>query len=448
MARTRFPSVAGADADADARRRPLLVLTLLVCLAPAGTASAVALTEPETIAAAGQAVESLRLEQAVARSLASNPSVAADVAELRAVQARAEREALPPRYVIGAELENIGGTGALAGIDAAEATVRLGRVIELGGKRVARQALGAAETARQRNRSDTVQLDIASRTTARFIAVLAAQQRLAFAQEQVQLVERTRREVARWVTAGRNPESDLHAAEIAVADAELTHETAGHELASAKITLAASWGSFEPDFTAVAGDLRELPAVESFGTLAARLPMTTDQRNALLEAEAINARRRVAAASARPDIDVSLGVRRIEALNDQALVMSVSVPLGSSRQASLAIAEADAQLAALEARRDAQRFESHRVLFERYQELMHARHEHEVLRGTMLPKAEQAYAFTRRGFEAGRFSLVQLTQAQRTLFDLRARSVEAVVRYHVVLVEVERLTAVSSEPTP
>lgn len=396
----------------------------------------------------GQAAEPLRLEEAVARSLASNPSLAAEAAELRAVQARAEREGLPTPYVAGVDLENVGGTGALSGVHSAETTVRLGRVIELGGKRAARQALGAAEIAQQRNVSDTARLDIASRTTARFIEVVADQQRLEFAQEQVKLAERTRREVATWVAAARNPESDLRAAEIAVVNAELEREHAEHELASARITLAASWGSFEPDFTAVAGDLRELPAVESFETLAARLPMTTAQRNALLEGETITAKRRVAEASAKPDINVSLGVRRLEALNDQGLVMSVSVPLGSKPRASLGIAEADAQLAALESRRDAQRFESHQELFEKYQELKHARTEYEALRTKMLPKAEQAFAFTRRGFEAGRFSFVSLAQAQRTLFELRERSVEATVRYHTLLVEVERLTAVSPETTP
>lgn len=396
----------------------------------------------------GQAAEPLRLEEAVARSLASNPSLAAEAAELRAVQARAEREGLPTPYVAGADLENVGGTGALSGVHSAETTVRLGRVIELGGKRAAHQALGAAEVAQQRNLSDTARLDIASRTTARFIEVVADQQRLEFAQEQVKLAERTRREVATWVAAARNPESDLRAAEIAVANAELEREHAEHELASARITLAASWGSFEPDFSSVSGDLRELPAVEPFETLATRLPMTTAQRKALLEAEAIAAKRRVAEASAKPDINVSLGVRRLEALDDQGLVMSFSVPLGSKPRASFAIAEADAQLAALESRRDAQRFESHQELFEKYQELKHARTEYEALRTKMLPKAEQAFAFTRRGFEAGRFSFVSLAQAQRTLFDLRERSVEATVRYHTLLVEVERLTAVSPETTP
>lgn len=396
----------------------------------------------------GQAAEPLRLEQAVARSLASNPSLVAETAELRAVQARAEREGLPTPYVAGADLANVGGSGALGGIRSAETTLRLSRVIELGGKRAARQALGAAQVAHQGNAAQAVRTEVASRTATRFIKALADQERLAFAHERVEQAERTRREVAGWVAAARNPESDLHAAEIALVDAELEREHAEHELAAARVSLAASWGSSTPEFGAVVGVLDDLPAAEDFETLAARLPMTASQRDSLLQAEAINARRRVAVAGRSPDIDLSVGVRRLESLDDQALVMSVSVPLGSRPRADLAIAEADAELAAVVARREAQRSENHQDLFERYQELLHARTEYVAVRDTMLPKAEQAYAFTRRGFEAGNFSFLSLTQAQRTLFELRERSVEAAARYHSRLVEIERLTAVASETNP
>src|SRR3546814_17878924 len=120
------------------------------------------------------------------------------------------------------------------------------------------------------------------------------------------------------------------------------------------MTLAASWGAIEPDFTAVTGDLRELPPVEPFEVLAARLPMTPTQRDALLQADTLAARRRVAVTSSTPDIDVSIGVRRLEALDDHGLVMSVSVPLGSRPRADLAIAEDDAYLASGQMRRAAQ----------------------------------------------------------------------------------------------
>ena len=414
-------------------------LRCLLVLALAGTCGVVPL---------GRAAEPLRLEAAVARALDSNPTLAAEAAQLDAVEARAQRESLPPPYVVGGEFENAAGTGTLSGADSAETTLRISRVFELGGKRAARQALGNAEMTRQRNLAETARIDIASRTTARFIEVVADQQRLAYARERVEQAERTRREVASWVSAGRNPESDLRAAEIAAVDAELEREHAEHELASARMTLAASWGALVPDFDTAAGDLAALPTVEPFETLAARLPMSTEQRAALLEAETIAARRRVAEATAKPDINVSLGVRRLEAFDDHGLVMSVSVPLGSKVRAGYSVTEADAQLAALEARRNAERFERHQALFEKYQELNHARTEVESLRTRVLPKAEQALSFTRRGFDAGRFSFAALAQAQKTLFGLRERAVDAAARYHLLLVEVERLTAVATESSP
>lgn len=416
-----------------------MTLRLLWVLALAGTCGAVP---------CARAAEPLRLEQAIARALDSNPLVAAESAQLQAVEARARREGMAPQFTLGGELENVAGTGTLSGMDSAESTLRIGRIIELGGKRAARQALGAAEVDQQQNAIWSARLDMTQRTAGRFIEVVLDQKRLEFAEQRVAQSERTRREVASWVQAARNPESDLAAADIALATAELEREHAEHELASARNALAATWGGTAADFGQAQGELEALPPLPEFEALAARLPDTDEQHALQLEARTIAARRKVAEASARPDVNVSLGVRRLEAFDDQGLVMSVAVPLGSRPRANLAIAEADAQLAAVEARQQAGQSERRQELFERYQELRHARTEVEALTSRMLPKAEQALALTRRGFEAGRFSFLSLSQAQQTLFELRGRLVEAYARYHTLIVEVDRLTAIPQDTTP
>ena len=93
-------------------------LRCLLVLAVAGTCGVVPWA---------RAAEPLRLQEAVARALASNPSLAAESAQLRAVEARAGREGLPTPDGAGADLENVAGTGALSGVDSAETTLRLGR---------------------------------------------------------------------------------------------------------------------------------------------------------------------------------------------------------------------------------------------------------------------------------------------------------------------------------
>lgn len=396
----------------------------------------------------GRAAETLRLEQAIARALAADPTLRAEAAELEAVRARAQREALATPFTVGADLENVAGTGALSGFDSAESTLRISRVLELGGKRSARRALGQAQTLLQENAVSAARLDTLSRTAVRFIEGLVDQQRLSYTSERVSQAEQTRREVAAWVEAGRNPDTDLLAAELALAQAELDHEHAEHELLAARTTLAASWGGDPVDFAELSGNLESLPVVEPFEALAAKLHTAPEQQGAQLQAEALAARRRVAAADARPDLAVSLGVRRLEALNEQGLVMSASLPLGSRRRASFSVVEADARLVALQARGDAALIERRQQLFEKYQELQHARIEVQALRDSMLPKAAEAVALARRGFEAGRFSFLALAQAQNTLFELRRRSAEAAAHFHILLVEVDRLTATSRESMP
>lgn len=147
----------------------------------------------------GNAAEPLRLAEALERALASHPLLAAEMAELHAAQARAGREALATPYIVGGEVENFVGTGALSGFKSAENTLRIGRVLELGGKRTARQALGTAQVDQQRNQAEATRIAVASRTAGRFIEVVADQHRLAYAQERVKQAERIRREVASWV---------------------------------------------------------------------------------------------------------------------------------------------------------------------------------------------------------------------------------------------------------
>lgn len=394
------------------------------------------------------AAEPLRLEVAIERALAAHPALAAEQARLRAVQARAGHDALPPPLVLGAQLEDVAGTGSVAGLDGAQATVQVEHTIELGGKRAARRAAGEAEVARQHHQLAATRLEVAVRLRARFIEAAVDQRRLSDARERLEQAQALRAEVARWVEAARNPESDLHAADMAVAEAELQVEHAEHELEAARVALAASLGLLQPDFGEVLMDLDALPPMPEFALLAQRLPHTPDLRALQLEAEVAAARRRLAAASARPDLTLGVGVRRLEALNEQALVLSMSMPLGSRRRAAPLVSEAEARGAALEATHEELMVERHQQLFEMYQELRHARDEIEALRSRLMPQALAALDFNRRAFEAGRLSYMALAQSGQALIELRARHTEALARYHLGWLAIERFTAASEEPGP
>jgi cobalt-zinc-cadmium efflux system outer membrane protein len=392
------------------------------------------------------AAEPLTLARALERVAASNPSLAAEVAQAESVRARAERQAMAPPLTLGTEIENFAGTGQLHGFDSAESTLQLSRVVELGGKRSSRLALGEAQIAQADHARMIARLDAFSLTTQRFAEVVADQERLALATERAQLAGRTRQEVERVVRGARNPETDLHAAEIALAEAELEREHAEHELRAARVTLASTWGARQADFDRAVLPLDQLAEPEPFDALVSRLPGSSALRALNLETEAMVARERVAAAESRPDLTLSLGVRRLEAFGDQGLVMAMSLPLGTASRARLSQAEARADSTALAHRREAVAIDHYRQLFEYYQELGHARTEFQALTQAMIPKAEQALTLAMRGFELGRFPFISLAQAQETVFELRRRRIDAALRYHTLFAGMQRQVAAAEAP--
>jgi outer membrane protein, heavy metal efflux system len=388
---------------------------------------------------------SLTLGAALERA-AANPALAAAAAELEALRARAARDGLAPALVLGAELENVAGNGELRGLDAAELTVQISRPIELGGKRAARQALGAATVARAELGLGSSRLELRSLVTQRFTAVVAAQEQRQLADERVRLAQRTRDEVRRVVESARNPETDLRAAEIALANAELEQQRAAQHLRVARVMLAGTWGAREPDFDQATMPLESLAQTPELDALTARLPASAPLQSLALETETAAARERLANSESRPDLNLSLGVRRLEAFGDQGLVMGISLPLGAGSRARLARVEARAEATAVARRREASELEAHQQLFERFQELSQADQEFHALRDAMIPTAEKALALAARGFEAGRFPFTALSQAQETLFELRRRRIDAAERHHLLFADIQRLTGAAEAP--
>jgi cobalt-zinc-cadmium efflux system outer membrane protein len=252
--------------------------------------------------------------------------------------------------------------------------------------------------------------------------------------------------VERVVRNARNPETDLRMAEISLADAELEREHAEHELRAARVTLASTWGSREPDFGDATLPLDALAEPESFDALVARLPGSSALRAMNLEADTAIARERLADSESRPDLSLSLGVRRLEAFGDQGLVLAMSMPLGTASRARHVRVETRAESTAAVRRREAAELDHYQQLFERYQELGHAHAEFRALTDTMIPKARAALDIATRGFDMGRFPFLTLSQAQETLFELRRRRIDAAVRHHTLFAEMQWLVAATEAP--
>ena len=178
------------------------------------------------------------------------------------------------------------------------------------------------------------------------------------------------------------------------------------------------------------------------------MPQGADQRRFELEATLLEAQLKSAVATGKPDVAGTLGVRRLEAFDDEALVLSFSMPIGLSDRSELARSRVRAEQSGLDERRKAAELERYSSLFSSYEELKHAHHEYEALKERMVPAAERALALAQRGYDDARYSFLQVAQARGVLHSLQNERIAAATRYHDLLTDIERTTAISGVSAP
>jgi cobalt-zinc-cadmium efflux system outer membrane protein len=141
-----------------------------------------------------------------------------------------------------------------------------------------------------------------------------------------------------------------------------------------------------------------------------------------------------------PDLTLGAGIRRREGSADETLVFGLSVPLQLFDRNQGSKAESRALLGWAEAEQRALEFRISALLLSLYEAAIHDLHLMEGLETEILPTAEEALELSREGFSLGRFSYLEVLDAQRTVFAVKQEYILAAASYHQFLVEIERLT--------
>ncbi|MBN1359531.1 MAG: TolC family protein [Sedimentisphaerales bacterium] len=359
--------------------------------------------------------------------------------EMQAAQARTLGAGLRPNPELEVEVESVGGTGERTGFDAAETTIQLGQLIELGGKRDRR--IRAASLAQELAQWDyeSARLDVLKEVTDAFVEVLAAQERLALAEQLGELSRQAQSAVAQRVEAGKDAPVQSLRAGVVLSQSQIEIRKATSALATARQELAATWGAAEATFDAAAGDFDRVapaPALEEVNAALADNPdlarwtVEQQQRRAALDLEK---------ARAKVDITVTGGVQRYEESDDSAFIVGLAVPLPIFDRNQGGITEATANLAKAQQEYQAVQVEAFAALSEAVNRLASAYDEVGILQREVVAQAEQAFEAAQQGYREGKFDYLHVLDTQRTLFETEAQHIDAVEAYHKARSEVERL---------
>ena len=385
----------------------------------------------------------LSLRAAMDRSLALHPDLAGFEFAAREQSAISALARLRPSPQLDLELEDLAGSGSYSGFDRAQATLSISQVLELGGKRSQRSSVADARGSRLRTEQAVRQLDVLAEVARRFVNTLAQQERIQAAHQRVELTKRMKSAVNKRVDAAAAPEAERSRAVVALAEAELDLEDARHGLENARSQLAAAMGLAEVDFESLAGDLYAVEEAASFDDLITRLEHSPEFLWFADEQRLREAQLRLARTQARSDIRLSFGLRRTEQTDDTALVAGISLPLFAASRAQPSIDASNAKAEGLSAQKQAAFLTAKAHLRSQYLEMEHAGHVAGVLQKTILPQLERATKQTEQAYAHGRYSFLELSDAQSRLLNARLRRIETAAEYQIHRIAIERLTGES-----
>jgi cobalt-zinc-cadmium efflux system outer membrane protein len=386
---------------------------------------------------------SITLTDAVAKTLKGNPGLESYAYTLRAAEAERIQAGMQPNPELGLQFENVAGTGELRGLRSLETTLAISQIIELGDKRQKRMDRAMMDIGLIEADYEVKRLDIIAELARRFVNVVKGQMLLQVAENNLQQAMRTRDAVKVRVEAARAMRTELIKAEISISRAETALEHQDHELKSAKRSLAASWGEDQVNFTNASADLFNLPPVNDIEQLLNALKTSPDLQRYLNVGRLRETELALAHAGATPNARIGAGVRRLEAIDDQALMLTFSIGLPVNDRNQGNIEAARERLEQVESTESESYVEAQSLLFAAYQELQHSATESEKLNSTLIPAAEQIVTDYEKAYQTGRLSYLELVQAQNEFIELQADSINAAANYHLFLIEIERLTGTS-----
>ncbi len=381
------------------------------------------------------ASEKLTLDEAVTRALAGSPRLqSSDAALLASEGARLQAGALPnPELEVSAE--NIGGQNQYRGFSSAEVTYGASQTLEIGGKRSARMAVAERGVDIASYDHQAMRLDIIRDVTRAYVETVAAGEEVKLAEGQRKLAGEVLQTVNRRVNAAREPLIQQSKAKVALSTSGIALDKAKRDYQATRQHLSALTGGAAGEldtsaFYNISEPAYAKEALEHNPDMARWKPTLARSEAALLLEEA----------NAVPDPKLSAGIRDFRDTGDKALVASISIPFPvfDSNRGNIARARAEVRRTASEQKVSEMELGSE---FVRSLEAQRAAYtQASTLKKSILPEAEKAFALSRRGYQEGSFTYLEVLDAERTLAGARAHYIEALREYHLQRTTLERLT--------
>jgi cobalt-zinc-cadmium efflux system outer membrane protein len=412
-------------------------LSLLLCvllLVPQSAKSQNA-TPPPSAASS----DILSLSQAIEKAIAASPKLEAAASGIAAAAGSEQQAKLYPNPQGSLQVENFGGAGPYRGFSATETTAGVSQLIELGGKREARQSAALAGRKTAEVDATTARLDLGRDVTVAYSEAVAAQDGVSIAKETELAAKQVLDDVSRRVSAARDPLFQRSKAEVAYSTSMVARQTAEQTRTATLQRLGRFWGAQTVHEALVDQTIAQPDRPQPLEAYELRLRAAPDFDRFQRLRELRDAELRLAEANAVPDVTASTGIRQIAGIGGVTFLAGVSVPIPIFNQNQGEISRAQAELRKVEQERRQAEIERSQELVNAWTGWQSAWQESNSIRSQSLPQAESAYRQALVGYRSGAFEYLEVLDAQRTFFEQRSNYIAALARLRTARAQTERL---------
>ncbi|MDA8682612.1 TolC family protein [Porticoccaceae bacterium] len=387
--------------------------------------------------------ETLTLEDTIRMTLANNPSLYEFEFKQRVIDGESKTAALKPALSAGVELENLLGTGEVSGIKELEVTLTLSSVLQLNDKPAARLNVLSERRIQQDVEKQIRTLDILGELNRRYIKVLVLQASLEVIKDAETLALYTLNAVTKRVEAGASPLLEQKRAQAALAQAKLDVSLAQQDLRFGLRSLSIMWGEQTPSFKRVEGDLFAFNKIASFDALAVAIQSGPHINLFAKQSRVQAAQLRLAQANNLADIEWSAGLRRMQGIDETALVAGISVSL-FQKERNLGEYEAHrARLDAIELQKQSNLRSLLHSVNQALGEHTRALLEVETIQLNVIPPLKEALDLVESAYLEGRFSYLEWVTTRQEFLTTRLTLIEAASQVHLSKTEIETLTGLA-----
>jgi len=385
----------------------------------------------------------ITLRQSLALALLGNPELGASSWQLRAQEANILQESLRPNPVLGAKVENFGGSSPLNRFEGAMTTFRISQLIELGDKRMKRTRLAEADHALSAWDYEAKRLEIITEVALRYIEVLADQHRVELTEQTLELSRQLHEIVKDRARVGVIPTVEVDKAVVRVSTEQILLHKARRKLESSRQQLCAMWADPAPRFAEALGELTSVEDIPTQDQLTKLVSQNPDIARWSAEISQRRSSLELARSQAIPSVSVGVGIRRFGATDENALVFEAGLPVpivdrnqGGRLQARHNLMKAKSQQKDVEVK-------VRTLLIANHKKLAGAHYEAVTLRDTTIPAARSSYDAARKAFENGLTNFIDVLDADRTLVNSQRQYIESLSAYHKTLTTLEGLVGQS-----